>query len=215
MNELNIEKLDFTKCDGLLPAVIQDSDTKAVLMLGFMNEEASKKTIKDGRVTFYSRTKKRLWQKGETSGNFLNVVSISQDCDNDTLLIMVKPVGPTCHTGDYSCFEGIEKEKKTLDENSSNCDFAFFKVLFNLIEQRKREMPEGSYTTSLFKDGLDQILAKVEEESDEVIEAAKNETKLRLIEESCDLLYHMMVLLVEKDVGLADIVEELEKRFNK
>jgi phosphoribosyl-ATP pyrophosphohydrolase/phosphoribosyl-AMP cyclohydrolase len=204
MNKFNPTKLNFSKLNGLIPAVIQDADSKAVLMVGFMNEEALKKTITDKKVTFWSRTKKRLWQKGEESGNYLNVESISSDCDNDSLLIMAKPVGPTCHTGESSCFEGVKKE-----------NLGFLKILFDLIKDRKEKMPESSYTTQLFSEGLGKILAKVEEESDEVINAAKNETKQRLSEESGDLLYHLFVLLVEKGIDIEDLIKVLIKRHNK
>ncbi|MFA7686188.1 MAG: bifunctional phosphoribosyl-AMP cyclohydrolase/phosphoribosyl-ATP diphosphatase HisIE [Candidatus Gracilibacteria bacterium] len=196
-------KLNFKKLNGLVPAIIQDSCTQQVLMLGFMNEEAYKKTLKSRRVTFWSRTKKRLWQKGETSGNFLEVVKIKVDCDNDTLLILAKPNGPTCHTGKYSCFG--DKENNTM----------FLNELFELIKDRKQNMPVDSYTTFLFNRGLNGIIKKVGEESLEVIIAAKSETKKRLIEESGDLLYHLLVLLAEKEVEINDIMKELLKRHKK
>lgn len=201
MNNFNPNKLDFSKLNGLIPAVIQDADTKAILMVGFMSEEALDKTLADKKVTFWSRTKKRLWQKGEESGNYLSVESISSDCDQDSLLIIAKPAGPTCHTGKYSCFKGIEKE-----------NLGFLRFLFNLIKNRKEKMPEDSYTTQLFTEGLGKILEKVDEESGEVINAANNESKQRLIEESGDLLYHLFVLLVEKGVEFENVIEELAKR---
>ena len=173
-----------------------------VLMLGFMNEEAYQKTIKTKKVTFWSRSRKCLWQKGETSGNYLKVVDIKIDCDQDTLLIAAEPQGPTCHTGQYSCF----------DKKSQN--ITFLNELFALIKDRKKNMPKKSYTTTLFREGLDKICAKVEEESEEVIRAAKSETKQRLIEESSDLLYHLFVLLAQKEVDLDEVITELAKRYN-
>ncbi len=201
MKKFDYKNLDFKKMDGLVPAIIQDIDTKAVLMLGFMNEDAVQKTLKDGKVTFWSRTRQKLWQKGETSGNYLEVVSISIDCDQDSLLVMAKPQGPTCHSGDYSCF-GIEK----------GAGFGFLMDLFALIKNRKRKMPKSSYTTSLFKKGLDKILEKIGEESTETIIAAKNESRQRLIEEGSDLIYHLFVLLCEKNIDISEIVKELKRR---
>lgn len=190
-------KLDFKKLKGLVPAIIQDAGTKAVLMLGFMNKEAYQKTASDGYVTFWSRTKNRLWQKGESSGNKLKVVSMSSDCDLDSLLIFVKPEGPTCHSGAASCFD---------PKNFSLGD------LFKLIQTRKKEMPEGSYTAGLFEKGQNEILNKIKEEADEVIVAAESEGKKRLIEESSDLLYHLFVLLVNEKIGVEDIEAELKRR---
>lgn len=192
-----LTKLDFSKFSGLIPAVVLDADTLQVLMLGFMNKDALEKTLTDGRVTFFSRSKNRLWQKGETSGNFLNVIEIKADCDNDSLLILAKPEGPTCHTGVQSCF------------GKSQFDLL---QLFQLIKERKKVMPENSYTSSLFRAGADKIIEKIEEEAEEVIRAAKSEGRQRLIEESCDLLYHLFVLLNNEDVTIADVQEELRKR---
>ncbi len=194
-----IAKIDWEKDDGLVPAIIQDADTNAVLMLGYMNQESLAKTEETGKVWFYSRSKKRLWMKGEVSKNILNVVDIKIDCDGDALLIKAKPSGPTCHTGSYSCFgekEGVE----------------MFSDLFAVIEDRKKNSPKGSYTASLFKGGVNAIAAKVEEESLEVIKAAKKETKKRLIEETVDLIYHTFVLLVQKKITLGDIGKEIRKR---
>lgn len=193
-------KLNFKKMDGLIPAIIQDSATMQVLMLGFMNEEAYKKTVKTGLVTFWSRSRKKLWQKGESSGNYLEVVSIKKDCDSDTLLILAKPNGSTCHKGRYSCFGEEEKNIYFLEE------------LFDLIKDRKEKRPKKSYTASLFNKGLNEILKKVGEESIETIIAAKSETKKRLIEESGDLLYHLLVLFAEKNIGLNEVIKELVKR---
>jgi phosphoribosyl-ATP pyrophosphohydrolase/phosphoribosyl-AMP cyclohydrolase len=198
---IDIDKIDFKKMDGIVPTIVQDSQTKNVLMLGFMNKEALEKTLKSGLVTFWSRTKKRLWQKGEVSNNTLELVSIFTDCDNDSLLITAKPQGSTCHTGKISCFGEV---------GGSNMEF--IKQLYDLIASRKKELPAGSYTTSLFKEGVDKITDKINEESAEVIVAAKKETKIRLIEESGDLLYHLFVLLAEKGIRLEEVVGELKKR---
>lgn len=201
MKKFNVKQLNFAKSGGIVPAVVQDVKTKAVLMLGFMNKEALSKTIKSKKVTFWSRTKKRLWGKGEISGNTLKLISISADCDNDTLLILAKPQGPTCHTGAYSCF-GTEKQN----------GLEFMQQLYDLIVSRKKELPKNSCTTSLFNEGLVKILEKVKEESGEVLKAAKKETRKRLIEESSDLLYHLFVLLAQKNISLDDIVQELQRR---
>lgn len=197
-----INNLYWQKVDGLIPAIVQDNETQQVLMLGYMNEDALKKTVDDGKVTFWSRTKKRLWQKGETSGNFLLVESISQDCDKDTLLIQAKPNGPTCHTGATSCFD-LEEKGQSLQ---------FLVNLYKLIKDRKEKMPEGSYTTSLFQDGLDKIAQKVGEEAVEVVIASKNDSKQLFIEESSDLIFHFLTLLVQKKVTFDEIIQELQKR---
>lgn len=201
MKKLDVKQLNFVKLGGIVPAVVQDVETKIVLMLGFMNEEALSKTIESKKVTFWSRTKKRLWEKGEISGNTLKLISISADCDNDTLLILAKSQGPTCHTGAYSCF-------KTEKQNG----LEFLQELYDLIVTRKKELQKKSYTTSLFNEGLVKILEKVEEESGEVLQAAKRETRKQLIEESSDLLYHLFVLLAQKNISLNDIVQELQRR---
>ena len=193
------KKINWEKGGGLVPAIVQDADTRAILMAGYMNEESLAKTQETGKVWFYSRTKKRLWMKGEESGNVLNVVEIKTDCDDDALLVKARLVGPTCHTGDYSCF----KETPGGGELST---------LFNTIQERKETMPEGSYTASLFKAGLDKISLKVSEEAMEVVHAAQKQTRERLIEESADLLYHLFVLLAEKKISLADVEAELKKR---
>ena len=194
-------QLNFEKMGGLVPAIIQDDKTQKVLMLGFMNEEALEKSIKTGKVTFFSRTKNRLWTKGEESGNFLNIVSLMDDCDNDTLLIKVDPVGPVCHTGSDTCF-GEKNEEAVL----------FLKHLQNFIENRRLEMPEGSYTTSLFNDGINRIAQKVGEEAVEtVIEAMAGNDK-RLLYEGADLLYHLIVLLTYKGYRIEDLANELKKR---
>lgn len=195
-----MKKINFTKGDGFVPAIIQDASTRQVLMLGFMNEAALQKTITDKKVTFWSRTKKRLWQKGESSGNFLEVVKIKTDCDTDTLLILANPVGPTCHMGTQSCFGESAFE---IEE------------LYQTILARAKEMPEGSYTVFLLKKGLKKICAKVKEESAEVIKAATKESKQRLIEESVDVLYHLFVLLVSQKISLQDLYKEMGRRQKK
>lgn len=197
--KININKIDWKKVNGLLPAVIQDAENGTVLMLGYMDKAALLKTKKTGYVWFYSRTKERLWKKGGTSGNTLRVADMMLDCDSDTLLVKVVPSGPTCHTGTTSCF-GNERSADAIQE------------LFTIIEQRKEEMPKGSYTTSLFKAGLDRIALKVSEESLEVVQAATKETSKRLVEETVDLLYHLFVLLVKKEVSLRAIRKEIWKR---
>ncbi len=188
--------------DGLIPAVIQDNDTNKVLMLGYMNEEALEKTQKEGRVTFFSRSKQRLWTKGETSGNFLNVVSMSSDCDDDTLLIKVNPVGPVCHTGSDTCWDETNKKDGIL----------FLKHLQDFIDKRREEMPEGSYTTSLFNDGIRKITQKVGEEAVETIIGAMAEDDENFIYEGADLLYHLIVLLTYKGYRIEDLARELAKR---
>jgi len=194
-----IEKINWEKVNGLVPAIIQDIKTGRVLMLGYMNKIALKKTIKTKKVWFFSRTKNRLWQKGEKSGNFLKCVNISPDCDMDTLLISAIPSGQTCHMGAESCF-GEKISVGIVDE------------LYSVIESRLVSMPKKSYTTFLFKKGIDKICAKIAEESGEVIKSAQKETRKRLVEESVDLLYHLFVLLVAKKIGLKDVLKEIYKR---
>jgi len=199
-NNMNV---NFDKSpDGLVPAVIQDNDTNKVLMLGYMNREALEKTQKEGRVTFFSRSKQRLWTKGETSGNFLNVVSISSDCDDDSLLIKVNPVGPVCHTGADTCW----------DEENKKDDIMFLKHLQDFIDKRKEQMPEGSYTTSLFTKGIRKITQKVGEEAVETIIGAMANDDENFIYEGADLLYHLIVLLTYKGYRIEDLARELAKR---
>lgn len=194
----------FNKMDGLVPAIIQDAKTKNVLMLGFMNEEAYKKTIETKKVTFWSRTRKCLWTKGETSGNFLNLVDMKVDCDNDTLLVQVNPIGPTCHKGTDTCW---------AEENTYN-PINFLTELQDFINQRKEDMPEGSYTTALFKKGTNRIAQKVGEEALEtVIEAVKGDNE-KLVYEASDILYHLIVLLADKGLRIEDVAAELLKRHN-
>lgn len=195
-------ELDFSKLNGLVPAIIQDEKTNVVLMLGFMNEEALAKTREIGKVTFFSRTKNRLWTKGEESGNFMNVVSIKEDCDNDTLLIKAIPVGPVCHEGWDTCF----------NEKNQIGDFEFLRFLQDFIETRYKEMPEGSYTTSLFKNGTNRMAQKVGEEALETVIEATNGTDEGFLYEASDLVYHLMVLLTSKGYRLEDLGHELKKR---
>lgn len=203
MKELkDISLIDFEKLGGLVPAVVQDNQTQKVLMVGFMNAEAVNKTFETGQVTFFSRTKNRLWTKGEESGNFLNVVSILIDCDNDTLLVKANPVGPVCHTGTDTCF----------DEKNTKTGVQFLSFLQDLIEKRKLEMPEGSYTTSLFAKGTRKITQKVGEEAVETIIGAMANDDENFLYESADLVYHLMVLLTHKGFRIEDIAAELSRR---
>jgi phosphoribosyl-ATP pyrophosphohydrolase/phosphoribosyl-AMP cyclohydrolase len=197
-------KIDFEKMGGLVPAIIQDATTKNVLMLGFMNEEAYQKTLETRHVTFWSRTRQTLWTKGETSGHFLHLVSMQIDCDNDTLLVKVNPVGPTCHTGTDTCW-GEDNEMNPL---------LFLTELQDFINKRKEEMPEGSYTTKLFKDGVNKIAQKVGEEALETVIEATNCTTDHLVYEASDLLYHLLVLLTEKGLRIEDVAAELQKRHD-
>lgn len=198
-------KIDFEKMGGLIPAVIQDDKTGKVLMLGFMNEEALAKTKETGKVTFFSRTRNCLWMKGETSGNILQVTNILPDCDSDTLLIKARPAGAVCHTGDDTCFG----ELNTAD------DLLFLKHLQNVIEQRRQEMPEGSYTTTLFTKGVNRMAQKVGEEAVETVIEATNGTEERFIYEASDLIYHLMVLLTSKGLRIEDLCRELKKRHKE
>ncbi len=200
---MNKPQIDFDKQGGLVPAIVQDARTRTVLMLGYMNAEALDATVESGLVTFWSRSRKRLWQKGEESGNSLKLVSITEDCDNDTLLVLVEPHGPTCHTGTTSCFGDT-----ALAETSDNV----IADLQKLIQERKQTMPEGSYTTELFQSGLDRITQKVGEEAVEVVIAAKNSKDDEFTNEVADLLYHLLVLLAEKDLSIEDVEKVLEKR---
>lgn len=201
MKILDIEKVNFEKQAGLVPAIVQDAKSKQILMLGYMNRAALEATLENRLVTFFSRSRQTLWVKGETSGNFLKMKSIKIDCDADTLLIDVEPTGPVCHTGNYSCF-GVEKQP-VLD---------FLPKLQNVIDQRKKEMPEGSYTTHLFTKGIDKIAQKVGEEAVETIIEAKNPDDNLLLNESADLLYHLMVLLSARNLSISDVDEVLRNR---
>ena len=195
-----MKNLNYDKLNGLLPAIIQDAKTNVVLMLGFMNEAALEKTQQEGKVTFFSRTKNRLWTKGETSGNFLNVVDIRSDCDDDTLLIKVNPIGGVCHTGSDTCF------------NEINRDDAFLYELERIILDRKNNPDDESYTASLFKKGINKIAQKVGEEAVETVIEAKDDNDELFLSESADLLFHYLILLKAKGFGLADVVKVLENR---
>jgi phosphoribosyl-ATP pyrophosphohydrolase/phosphoribosyl-AMP cyclohydrolase len=196
-------EIDFKKYqDGLVPAVIQDAISKNVLMLGFMNEEAYSKTLETKKVTFYSRSKQRLWTKGEESGNYLNLVEILNDCDNDTLLIKVNPVGPVCHKGTDTCWSEINEKN-------------FLFQLEDIIEKKRGESPETSYTASLFKKGINKIAQKVGEEAIETVIEAKDNNDDLFLNESADLLFHYLILLQAKNFKLNDIIGVLEKRNKK
>jgi len=196
--------INFEKMGGLVPAIIQDNVTRKVLMLGFMNKEAYDKTVETGKVTFWSRTRNCLWTKGETSGNFLNVKEILLDCDQDTLLIKAKPEGPVCHTGADTCWN----EQNSVDLN-------FLSYLQDFIDRRHKEMPEGSYTTSLFKSGVNRMAQKVGEEAVETVIEATNGTDDRLIYEASDLIYHLIVLLTSKGHRIEELAAELVKRHKE
>ena len=196
--------LNFDKLGGLIPAIIQDAQTNIVLMLGFMNEEAYKKTLETNKVTFYSHTKQCLWTKGETSGNFFNVVKILADCDNDTILIKANPTGPACYTGADTCF------------GETNQDGIYFlQYLQEFINRRFTEKPEGSYTTSLFNSGVNRMAQKVGEEAIETVIEATNGTDSNFIYEASDMIYHLIVLLTSKGYALEDIAKELKKRHKE
>lgn len=203
-NILNIDKLKFDD-KGLIPAIIIDYYTKEVLTLAYMNKESLEISLKEGKTCFYSRSRKELWRKGETSKNYQHIQSIKSDCDNDALIIEVIKDGPACHTGAESCFMNEIYQKENYK------DFSVYK-LYELIRGRKINMTEGSYTTYLFNSGIDKILKKIGEESSEVIIGAKNGSKEEIIYELSDLLYHSLVLMVEKNITLNDIKDELSKR---
>lgn len=195
--------IDFSKnTDGLIPAIVQDSETKTVLMLGYMNSESFQKTIETQKVTFFSRSKQRLWTKGEESGNFLNLVNIKNDCDGDTLLIQAKPVGPTCHTGADTCWQEENKES-----------YGFISNLENTIKVRRENADsEKSYVASLFEKGINKIAQKVGEEAVEVVIEAKDDNDDLFLSESADLLFHYLILLQAKGFQLEDVVNVLKKR---
>jgi phosphoribosyl-ATP pyrophosphohydrolase/phosphoribosyl-AMP cyclohydrolase len=199
----NIMKVNFNKTpDNLIPAIIQDNETKNVLMLGYMNQEALDLTLATNKVTFFSRTKNRLWTKGEESGNFLELISIKEDCDNDTLLVKVKPVGPTCHTGLDTCWQEV-----------NNQEFGFLSKLENTIATRKANADvEKSYVASLFAKGINKIAQKVGEEAVEVVIEAKDNNNDLFLSESADLLFHYLILLQAKGFQLQDVVEVLKGR---
>lgn len=196
---IRTEELNFAKQEGLIPAIVQDAQTRAVLMLGFMNPEALEKTRAEGRVTFYSRSKQRLWTKGETSGNFLEVVDIQVDCDQDTLLVLAHPTGPVCHTGTDTCF-GTANEPD------------FVHHLERVIQQRRDDPSEGSYTSSLFRKGINKVAQKVGEEAVELVIEAKDDNKDLFLNEAADLLFHYLVLLAAKGYDWDEVIAVLEAR---
>ena len=196
--------IDFEKMGGLVPAIIQDARTKNVLMLGFMNREAYEKTLSSGLVTFWSRSRQCLWTKGETSGNVLRLVSIKNDCDNDTLLVRAEPAGPVCHTGTDTCW----------GESNDSDDVHFLRELQDFIEQRREQMPEGSYTTRLFTDGTKRIAQKVGEEALEAVIEATSGTNEQFVYEASDMLYHLLVLLTDKGLRIDDLARELHRRHD-
>lgn len=204
---LDIQKIDWQKVDNLLPVIVQDATTCEVLMLGYMNQAALDKTLVEKKVTFFSRTKQRLWTKGETSGNFLNVADISLDCDNDTLLILANPIGATCHTGAESCFHQFAQ--------NSQPDWIFFSKLERLIAERKGADPESSYTAHLYSKGTKRIAQKVGEEGVETALAATVKDCEETICEAADLAYHLTVLLQDADLSWADVIAKLKERHAK
>jgi phosphoribosyl-ATP pyrophosphatase (EC 3.6.1.31)/phosphoribosyl-AMP cyclohydrolase (EC 3.5.4.19) len=196
--------IDFGKCGGLVPAIIQDATTNKVLMLGYMNQEALDKTKATGLVTFFSRSRQTLWTKGETSGNYLKLVDMKIDCDNDTLLVKAIPAGPVCHTGTDTCW----------GETNESSPLTFLTQLQDFIEKRHEEMPEGSYTTSLFRDGLNRMAQKVGEEALELVIEATNGSNERMVYEGADMLYHLIVLLTSKGLRIEDLASELRERHD-
>ncbi|KAA3614676.1 MAG: bifunctional phosphoribosyl-AMP cyclohydrolase/phosphoribosyl-ATP diphosphatase HisIE [Calditrichaeota bacterium] len=193
--------INFDKNNGLVPAIIQDEKTNKVLMLGYMNQEALDKTQKSGKVTFFSRSRNTIWTKGETSGNYLELKSMTVDCDQDTLLVKASPAGPVCHTGQDTCFN-----------EANSASHSFLSKLEELIKERKTIMPKGSYTTELFAKGINKIAQKVGEEAVEVVIDAMANNKGRVKEESADLLYHLLVLLAHQNIEFSEVVDVLEKR---
>ncbi|WP_409339402.1 bifunctional phosphoribosyl-AMP cyclohydrolase/phosphoribosyl-ATP diphosphatase HisIE [Proteus terrae] len=203
MNSAKVAQLDWEKVDNLMPVVIQNAISGDVLMLGYMNKEALNVTLESGNVTFYSRTKQRLWTKGETSGNFLKLVNIYPDCDNDTLLILANPIGPTCHNGTESCFAPAQSQ------------WGFLYELENLLRERKKASPDSSYTARLYASGTKRIAQKVGEEGVETALAATVNDREELKNEASDLLYHLMVLLQDQSLSLSDVIGCLQERHKK
>ncbi|WP_147198796.1 bifunctional phosphoribosyl-AMP cyclohydrolase/phosphoribosyl-ATP diphosphatase HisIE [Pantoea sp. MBD-2R] len=200
LTEQQLAQLDWVKTDGMMPAIVQHAVSGEVLMHGYMNEQALANTLESGKVTFWSRTKQRLWTKGESSGHFLNVVSITPDCDNDTLLVLVNPVGPTCHLGTSSCFSPAAP------------DWTFLYQLEQLLAERKHADPKSSYTASLYASGTKRIAQKVGEEGVETALAATVNDRFELTNEASDLIYHLLVLLQDQDLNLSAIINNLRER---
>jgi phosphoribosyl-AMP cyclohydrolase / phosphoribosyl-ATP pyrophosphohydrolase len=199
---IDIQKINFDKTQGLIPCIVQDAKTNTVLMLGYMNREALNKTLAENKLTFFSRSKQRLWTKGETSGNFLHLVDMKIDCDDDTLLFKVKPEGPTCHTGSDTCFNEVN-------------GFSGLEFLEAIIQERKKNPKEGSYTNQLFDSGINKVAQKVGEEAVELIIEAKDNNKELFLNEAADLIYHYLVLLTAKDYQLEDVLSVLRQRHAK
>jgi phosphoribosyl-AMP cyclohydrolase / phosphoribosyl-ATP pyrophosphohydrolase len=199
---IDIQKINFDKTQGLIPCIVQDAKTNTVLMLGYMNREALNKTLEENKLTFFSRSKQRLWTKGETSGNFLHLVDVKIDCDDDTLLFKVKPEGPTCHTGSDTCFNEVN-------------EFSGLEFLEAIIQERKKNPKEGSYTNQLFDSGINKVAQKVGEEAVELIIEAKDNNKELFLNEAADLMYHYLVLLTAKDYQLEDVLSVLRQRHAK
>jgi len=204
---LDIGAIDFGKGDGLVPAIVQDADTGAVLMLAYMNREALEQTLSRQRAVFYSRSKQRLWEKGETTGHTLDVVDVTTDCDNDTLLVTARPRGPACHNGTLTCFGDEPRSAATA--------IAFLAKLEGVVEQRASQKPEDSYTARLLAKGINKVAQKVGEEGVETALAGVNESEQKLVEESADLIFHLLVLLRARNVKLQDVVRQLETRHRK
>jgi phosphoribosyl-ATP pyrophosphohydrolase/phosphoribosyl-AMP cyclohydrolase len=201
---LDASTIDFTKGDGLVPAIVQDADNGAVLMLGYMNREALEQTLARGRAVFYSRSKQRLWEKGETTGHTLDVVEVVADCDNDTLLVSARPRGPACHNGTLTCFGD--------EPRSAAATIAFLMKLEGVIAQRATQKPEDSYTARLLEKGIARVAQKVGEEGVELALAGVGDTNDKVVEESADLLFHLLVLLRARGVALHEVVQKLESR---
>jgi phosphoribosyl-AMP cyclohydrolase / phosphoribosyl-ATP pyrophosphohydrolase len=205
---MDIGALNFDKNTGLIPAIVQHASSGRVLMLGYMNRESLQITIDSGRVTFFSRSRNELWTKGDTSGNFLHVVSVADDCDHDAVIVKARPDGPTCHTGSESCFDAGTSGQQV------EIGMPFLAYLEEFLRERKRTMPEGSYTSNMFAKGLDKIAQKVGEEAVETVIAAKNDDTKEFIYEASDLLFHLTLLLVEKDIPFEALIEELRRRHS-
>lgn len=209
-----MKEIDFEKMGGLVPAIIQDDRTGRVLMLGYMNREAYDKTLATGLVTFFSRSRQTLWTKGETSGNLLHLKNIAVDCDGDALLVKAIPDGPVCHTGTDTCWGETNVFDKPGEQSEASSPLMFLSELQDFIERRHEEMPEGSYTTSLFRDGLNRMAQKVGEEALETVIEATNGTNDRLIYECSDMFYHLIVLLTSKGLRIEDVARELRERHD-
>ena len=204
---VDINRIDFTKGDGLVPAIVQDADSGAVLMLGYMNREAVEQTLARKRAVFYSRSRQRLWEKGETTGHTLDLVEVALDCDNDTLLLTARPCGPACHKGTITCFGD--------EPRSAATNIAFLAKLEAVVAQRAAEKPEDSYTARLLAKGINKVAQKVGEEGVETALAGVNESDQKLVEESADLLFHLLVLLRARGLELSQVVRQLESRHRK